>query len=211
VRKNLIGLGVDVPDRTCPALGSSPKRGASEPLVTIVEFSDFECSYCKRSQKLLDGVLARHGGQVALVWKHFPLTHHRQARPAANFALAALAEGGAPRFWKVHDLLFASQPQLDDAAFERIAAQAGLDKVKAQQAVRSGRYDATIQRDLDEGKRLGVRGTPTLFVNGRKISGVPPRSELDQLLREELEWSEKLVNSGTPRHRIYQAICGQPK
>jgi protein-disulfide isomerase len=208
VRKNLTGLGADVAARTCPVIGTSPARGASDALVTIVEFSDFECQYCKQAQPTLDTLLARFGGDVRHVWKNFPLSMHPRAIPAANFALEARTRGGDTTFWKVHDLLFSEQKNLDDEAFESIAKRAGLPPDKLLDAVQSQAHKAVINADMEQGKRFGVRGTPSFFVNGRQIAGALPVDKFQAVVTEELETARRLVKSGTSRSRVYDAVCG---
>lgn len=208
VRKNMIGLGADIPERTCPPLGDSPWRGAPDALVTIVEFSEFECPFCKRAQPTLETLLARFGGDLRLVYKSFPLPHHRQARPAANLAFEAFAVGGATKFWRVHDLLFAKQDDLGEERFAEIAAQAGLDEKRLLDAVKRGAHDAKIEADARLGQKLGVRGVPAFFVNGRLSSGAQPIDRFSAIVQEELDGARRLVKSGTPRSRIYQTVCG---
>lgn len=208
VRKNLTGQGTDVAARTCPPIGSSPVRGATDALVTIVEFSDFECQFCKVAQPTLETLLTRFGGDARLVWKNFPLSMHPRALPAANFALEARAKGGDTSFWKVHDLLFADQKNLDDEGLESVAKRAGLDGEKMLEAVQRSAHKATIAADMEQGKRLGVRGTPSFFVNGRQVAGALPLEKFQAVVQEELDVARRLVKSGTPRSRVYDAVCG---
>ena len=208
VRKNLIGLGKDVADRNCPPVGSSPVRGAADALVTIVEYSDFECPFCKRVQPTLDTLLARHGGDLRIVWKNFPLDHHRRARPAAAFALEVFEQGGPTKFWKAHDLLFASQKDLSDAGLEVVASGLGMPPGPLMDAVKQRTHDAKIDADARIGQKLGVRGTPAFFVNGRSLSGALPLERFDVVVKEELESARSLVAGGTPRGRVYDALCG---
>jgi protein-disulfide isomerase len=208
VRKNMLGLGTDVVSRTCPAIAGSPARGPNDALVTIVEFSDFECPFCKRVQTSLQTVLARHGGDVRLVWKNFPLDFHPHARPAATFALEAEKRGGPAKFWKVHDRLFASQSNLDEAGLASIAAEVGLDGDALLDAVRRRSHDAKIEADVKLAKQLGVRGTPTFFINGRVLAGAQPAERFEAVVQEEIDGARRLVGSGTPRSRVYDAVCG---
>jgi protein-disulfide isomerase len=208
VRKNMIGIGLDVPDRICPTVGNEPARGAPDPLVTIVEFSDFECRYCKKLAPALDQVLAKRGGDVRLVWRNFPLANHGRARVAASLALQANKQLGARGFWQAHDRLFDSQNDLSDPALSTIAKNLGLEPVATLRAIKSDVHAATIAADIGEGTRVGVRGTPTLFVNGRSVPGARSAVQLLTIVDEEIEWARRLTRSGTPRHRIYAAVCG---
>lgn len=208
VRKNLIDLGSAPPERRCPPVTGSPVRGPGDALVTIVEYSDFQCPFCKRVQPTLDTLRRHYGGDVRLVWKNFPLRFHHRARPAANFALEARAQGGNSAFWRVHDALFAAQPSLDDASLARIARGAGLAPSPLLDAVRDSSHRTAIDGDVREGQGFGVTGTPSFFVNGRELTGAQPLSKFESAVDAELAAAKRLVASGTPRRDVYSAICG---
>ena len=208
VRKNLMGLGKDVAERSCPPVGSSPVRGAPDALVTVVEFSEFECPFCKRAQPTLDTLLARHGGDLRIVWKNFPLDHHTRARPAAAFALEVFERGGPTKFWKAHDLLFGTQSDLGDPALQSLAGQLGMPAGPLLDAAKARVNDPKIDADARLGHKLGVRGTPAFFINGRSLSGAQPLEKFEAVIKEELESARGLVSGGTPRARVYDALCG---
>jgi protein-disulfide isomerase len=138
--------------------------GAPDAPVTLVEYGDFECPYCGAAAPVLREVVDGSAGQVRLVFRHFPLfTKHPFALTAA---LASEAAGD--RFWPLHDLLFAHQPKLTDADLERYAREVGAGEVTgaAAQAFRPA-----VEADYRSGGELGVRGTPTLFIDGRLYTG----------------------------------------
>jgi protein-disulfide isomerase len=115
---------------------------------------------------LLEQVLEKYPGKVRLVFKNFPLRNHAQAKPAA---LAALAAGEQGKFWEYHDKVFERYKTLNDDVFREIAEELGLD-MKTFDAARTGpELAAAVTRDMEEGGRAGVRGTPTIFVNGRLL------------------------------------------
>src|SRR5262249_10098486 len=116
-------------------VGASPIRGSANALVTIVEFSDFQCPFCKRVETTLERIRKEYGDRVRLVWKAEPFPFHPRAAPAAAVARSVRAQKGDAAFWDVHDRLFASQPQLEDEDLERVAAQAGADGKKAITAI----------------------------------------------------------------------------
>ncbi len=207
VRKNLVDLGPAAPVRTCPPLAHAPVRGGADALVTIVEYSDFQCPFCKRAQPTLDALREHYGRQLRVVWKNFPLRFHHRARPAANFAMEALSRGGTAAFWRVHDALFAVS-SLDDASLERVARDAGLDPSALLDAARDATHKAAIDTDVREGQSFGVTGTPTFFVNGRELDGAQPLSKFEHLVDEELATAKHLVATGTPRAGVYAAVCG---
>lgn len=159
-----------------------PARGAPMAPVTVVEFSDFECPYCGRAHPVLSELLREYEGQVRLVFRNYPLSGHPRALPAARAAIAAGEQG---KFWEMADLLFEHQRQLEDEDLERYAEQLGLDMERFRADLHSPETQAQIERDRDEGHRLGVQGTPTFFINGRRYRAAP--DALSAYIREELD------------------------
>ena len=138
--------------------------GAPDAPVTIVEYGDFECPYCGAAAPVLREVIDGSAGQVRLVYRHFPVfSKHPFALTAA---LAAEAAGEL--FWPMHDQMFAHQHQLSDADLTRYAAAIGAGEVTGEAAQR---FRPAVEADYRSGGELGVRGTPTLFINGRLYSG----------------------------------------
>jgi protein-disulfide isomerase len=133
-----------------------------------VQFSDFECPYCARSAPLLRRLLEDYGDDVRLVYKHFPLSFHAHARPAAIASLAAQEQDG---FWEMHDALFRQAGRLQPAEFPALAEEVGLDADRFRRDVESKwkEYQSRIDSDYALGLKVDVRGTPSLFVNGRKV------------------------------------------
>lgn len=164
-------------------IGSSPVKGQGDAPVTIVEFSDFQCPYCSRLQPTLREVLRAYPKEVKLVFKDFPLSFHKQARNAAKAARAAGEQG---KYWEMHDLIFDNYNKLTEEMFSGFAAQLGLD-MKTFTADYSGtKYDRLIQEDIALGQKVGVRGTPTLFLNGKRMSGrsfSDFKGEIDNVLK----------------------------
>ncbi len=147
-------------------IGNSPVRGNKNASVTIVEFSDFQCPYCAKSQPVLEAVLKAYPEDVKLVYKNYPLPFHRQARNAAKAFLAAGEQG---KFWEMHDLIFENYNRLSVKKFNEFAEQIGLDVNKFMADYNSNKYDMQIQIDISLGNKVGIRGTPTFFVNGKRM------------------------------------------
>ncbi|MCK4691532.1 MAG: thioredoxin domain-containing protein, partial [Desulfuromonadales bacterium] len=160
----------------------APTLGPDDAPVTIVIFDDFECPYCAKVVPLLREVLAAYPDQIKLVYKNFPLGMHKNARIAAVAGLAAAQQG---KFWQLHDLLFANYKKLSEQKITQLAEEAGLDMEKFARARNNPQLRQQINAELQEGRKIGVRGTPTIFVNGRRL---PQRSKtaFDQLIRAEL-------------------------
>jgi len=144
----------------------SPFVGPENAPVTIVEFSDFECPYCSQVGLLNEAILAKYPNQVKVVFKQFPLSFHKQAQSAAMAALAAHQQG---KFWQYHDLLFENHKALSEAKYIELAKQAGIDLEKFNKSRVSPATQQHLENDIMEGKKVGVQGTPTIFINGRRL------------------------------------------
>ncbi|HDH04124.1 MAG TPA: hypothetical protein ENG75_02150 [Nitrospirae bacterium] len=147
-------------------VGSSAVKGKKDAPVTIVEFSDFQCPYCAGLQSTLQQVLKAYPDSVRLVLKDFPLSFHKYAKDAARAARAAGEQG---KYWEMHDLIFENFKGLNSDIFKKFAEKLNLDLNKFMADYKSGKYDNLIQQDINLGKSLGVTGTPTLFVNGKRM------------------------------------------
>lgn len=160
-------------------------RGPADAPVTIIEWSDYECPYCKRAQEVLLRLQGEFPDTVRLVLKDFPLRSHPAAMPAANAARCAGAQG---RYWEYHDLLFVAQPDFSRDHLIGYARRLGLDVEPFQECLDGGRFLDAVRADQREGVQAGVRATPTFFINQRKIEGALPleefRAAIKQALRE---------------------------
>ena len=159
--------GLKMPTTGKLEVGNSPRKGTGDKVI-IYEFSDFECPHCSKVPPVLDAVLEKMGDDASIVFKHYPLTFHRNARLAAEASLAAHSQG---KFWEYSDLLFANQKALGRAALEGYAQQLELDMDQFKADLASGKLGMAIEADMHLGSNIGVGGTPTLFVNGRKYTG----------------------------------------
>lgn len=145
-------------------IGDSPTKGASDAKVTIVEWADFECPFCGRASPLLGALVKQRGDDVRLVFKHYPLSAHEHAEAAARAAVAAGMQG---KFWEMHDAMFQNQSSLDDAGLEKIAKEIGLDLAKFKTDQRSESVADAVAADRKQADKLGLTGTPMVFINGR--------------------------------------------
>lgn len=166
------------------SIQGAPVRGAADAPVTLVEFSDFECPFCKQAHPTLKQILERYPDKVRLAYRDFPLDSiHPQARRAAEAARCAQDQ---TKFWEYHDVLFSQSPRLSTDDLRRYADQVGLDVTKFDDCLTAGTHKAAVQRDLDEGNRLGITGTPAFFVNGRPLSGAQPLEAFARVIDDEL-------------------------
>lgn len=166
---------VDVESRTVADWRSyveGQRIGPEDARVTIVEFSDFECRFCREAADRLRNIRARYPRDVALVYRHYPLSYHKNAVPAAKASICAARQG---RFEEYHDALFAQQDSLGLISWTRLARTAGVpDEAGFEACMQSSGPGSEIERDLLAGTRLGVRGTPAILVNDRLIFGAQP-------------------------------------
>lgn len=144
----------------------SPIKGNKNAPVTIVEFSDFQCPYCSQLQQTLTDVTNAYPSDVKLVFKHYPLPFHQQAMNAAKAAEAAREQG---KFWEMHDLIFKNFNMLSEQSFKDFAQQIGLNVEKFSADFSSNKYDKQIQQDMMLARSSDVTGTPTLFINGKRM------------------------------------------
>ncbi|MDX2052174.1 MAG: thioredoxin domain-containing protein [Polyangiaceae bacterium] len=148
------------------AATDAPSFGPADAKVTIVEFSDFECPYCSRAAAVTEQIRAKYKDRVRFVFRQFPLPMHSNAKKAAEAALAANAQG---KFWEFHDLMFKNQKQLEESALEGYAKQAGLNVAGFKDALSTSKFSAQVDADTKLGQEVGVQGTPTMFINGKRI------------------------------------------
>lgn len=144
-----------------------PSLGNTGAPVTIVEFTDYQCPSCAATQPTLERLIKEYGDKVRLVARDFPLNQHADAFKAAEAAEAAREQG---KYWEYVEILMSNQSALGVAKLKDYAGQLSLDRGRFDQALESGKFAATVQRDIEEGTRLGIDATPTVFVNGRRVS-----------------------------------------
>ncbi|MBI2828030.1 MAG: thioredoxin domain-containing protein [Acidobacteria bacterium] len=176
---------LDAPRYQVDVSPDDPALGAANAAVTLVEFSDFQCPFCARVMPTLKRVHGAYGDRVRIVWKDFPLTSiHPQAFKAAEAGQCAREQG---KFWEYHDRLFTNQQTLDPESLKKHAAESGLDAGKFNACLDAAKYGERVQEQMGVGARLGVSSTPTVFVNGRLVSGAQPYEVFTAIIDEELE------------------------
>ena len=162
--------------------GLSPGKGAKTPVVTIVEFSDFECPFCRQVQSVLRQIVESYGRKVRLVFKHMPLEGHRNSLPAARAAYCAAEQD---RFWQFHDAVFAAG-NLSPPVFDQIASNLGLGLPKFQECVASERSRAAVVKDIEAARLLRIESTPSFVVNGKVINGAFSFADFQKIIEQEL-------------------------
>jgi len=163
-------------------IGDSPFRGPREAKVTLVEFSDFQCPYSQRARPVIEELLKAFPNDLRHVYKNFPLSFHKQALPAAKACLAAGLQG---KFWEMHALIFENPKNLEEQDFKAHAQKLGLDAARFEKDLQSDAIMQKVQADLEEARKAEVRGTPTLYLNGKRVadrSAEAMKKEIETLL-----------------------------
>ena len=172
------------PIRLEVAADGFPAKGPADAPVTIVEFADFQCPYCKQILGRLEGVVKNSGDRVRFVYRQFPIAAiHAEAQKAAEASLCASAQG---KFWEMHDAMFADPRALDVPTLKKTARSLGINGSKFDACLDSGEHASEIARDLETGRSLGVSGTPALFINGRFLSGFQRYETMAAIIEDEL-------------------------
>ena len=178
-----VRVNLEPPRLAVQTAPTDPGRGPATAPVTIVEFSDFQCPYCRQAAPTLKKIQETFGDRVRLVYRDAPLPTHPEALVAAEAAQCAHDQG---KFWEYHDVLFANQQALQRARLREYAAVVGLDERRFSACLDGGRFRADVERDLGDAQAYGIASTPTFFVNGRVVMGALPYERLEQIVEEEL-------------------------
>lgn len=188
----------------------SPSRGGTQPLVTIVMFGGYQDPFSKRAETTLQELMTKYGGDLRIVWKDKPLPFHKNAMPSASLARQALAQQGVRGFWLAYKKLM-DATALDQADLDRIATELGLSPRNVKAVFAAGTHKAAIDTDTKLGDDLQVSGTPSFFVNGRKLVGAQPKATFEKLIDEQLEAAKKRIAGGAPRAGLYEVIVANGK
>src|SRR5688572_26794805 len=180
------GDGSDTERFRVPVSNDQPSKGPADALVTIVEFSDFQCPFCTRVEPTISQILNDYRGKVRVVWRDNPLPFHDNAKPAAELAQEAFAQGGSAKFWQAHALIFENQRALTRPDLDRYAQQLGLDMARYRAAMDNHTHMPGIEADIALAGRLGARGTPGFFINGRLLMGAQPIDAFKTIIDDEI-------------------------
>lgn len=186
-KKNPVDLYLKRP--TAPKLdfnfAGAAAWGKEDAPVTIVEFSDFQCPFCSKGADRVAELKKKYGKKIRVVFKHFPLPNHHEARPAAEASLC-VNEQSADKFWKFHDNLFANQKDWSEEDYIAIAKDAGVDAKKFEDCLKAKKYAAQVEADIAEGNKFGVNSTPSFFVNNQPIKGARDIGDFAELIDDAL-------------------------
>ena len=180
---------VDIAIRLQPPrteVSHDPDRVTGDPNapITIVEFSDFQCPFCKRAYPVIKQLISKYPTQIKLSYRDFPL---RQIHPQADAAaVAARCAGEQGKFWQYHDILFESNQPLNTLSFMSHATTLNLDTTQFDKCLSTGQFAESIESDLQDGSRAGVNGTPAFFINGIALTGAQPLEAFERVVEQEL-------------------------
>lgn len=180
----------------------------NDALITMVVFIDYQCPFCARLEPTLKALRDKYGSQLRIVYRNNPLPFHKDAMPAAQAALAANDQG---KGWEYHQYLINNPKSLDAADLDRAAMAVGLDIGLFRLSLNQNRYEKIIQVDMTDAQAVGARGTPTTFVNGRKIVGSRPIEAFVQVIDSELERAKNRANTMKLTGRaLYDSLVTAP-
>lgn len=178
---------LDPPRTDIPLVPGEPARGPEDAPVTIVEFADFQCPYCRRAHPVMQRLLTEYGDKIRFVFRDFPLANHRRAVPASEAARCANDQG---KFWDYYENLMVMVGDLGDEDLKKRAEEVGLNTDEFMACLRSGRYTEIVEQGVAKGQSVGVGSTPTFFINGRMIVGAKPYDEFKTVVEEELSGAD---------------------
>jgi protein-disulfide isomerase len=187
-------------------IGDAPVKGAKNAKVTIVEWSDFQCPFCSRVEPTVAKVLETYPNDVRIAFKQLPLPFHNHAHLAAEASLAAKAQGGSAKFWEMHELLFKNQQALGRPDLEKYAQQIGLNVEKFKADLDSGKWKQKVDAELAEGSKIGARGTPSFFINGKPFVGAQPFEAFKAKIDDEIKNADALIKKGVSVAKLYDEL-----
>jgi protein-disulfide isomerase len=194
-----------------PAAGGSKKvvpfahnlrTGPKAAKVTMVEFSDFQCPFCKRAEPTVQQMVKKYGKDLALVWMNQPLPFHDHAMDAAA-AFQAAARQGSDKAWKLHDKMYENNTALTRTDIEKYAGEVGLNVAKLKRDWDDAKIKDEVEQDQKAGNAAGANGTPTFFINGRELVGAQDASKFEEIIDDEIKQADALIKKGTPLKDVY--------
>jgi protein-disulfide isomerase len=181
------------------------RRGQKATKVTIVEFSDFQCPFCKRSEPTVKGLLDKYGKEVSLVWMNQPLPFHEHAMDAAT-AFQAAGRQSPEKAWALHDKMYENNTALARADIETYAAAAGLDMNRFKKDWDDPKIKSEVDEDSKIGTAAGANGTPTFFINGNQLVGAQESSAFTAIIDAQIKKADDLLKKGTPLKDVYDKL-----
>ncbi|HKY64067.1 MAG TPA: thioredoxin domain-containing protein [bacterium] len=171
------------PPKVDVGVDDDPSKGPKGAKVTIIEFTDYQCPFCSKVRPTVKQLVADYGDKIHYVLRDFPLDFHPAAKKAAE---AAQCAGDQGKYWEYSDVLWNNQKSLEVTELKAYATGLSLDQKKFDACLDEGKYSAEVDKDLADGAKAGVNGTPTFFINGRSLSGALPVEQFKKIIDAEL-------------------------
>jgi protein-disulfide isomerase len=181
--KNNVKVLLEPPRATVTIRPGTPAKGPADAPVTIVEWSDYQCPFCKRAHPTVQQVLNEYKDKVRFIYLDYPLPFHQMAMPASEAVHCAEDQG---KFWEYHTNLFEAAGDLSQADLSKRATDLGLDSAAFEACTKANKHDSLIKSNFDDGAALGVTGTPAFFINGRMLVGAQPIEQFRDVINDEL-------------------------
>jgi protein-disulfide isomerase len=187
---------------------ATPISGSPRSLVTVVEVISYQCPFCGRAEGTMKALEEKYGKDLRRVVIHNPLSFHDRARDASKAVMfAAQRKKGA----QMHALLLENQRALTPEDLEGYARQLGLSPAQLRKTLASKEFDKEIERQIALANQVGASGTPTFFINGRRIVGAQPQATFEAAIDEELARAREALKNGVPRAKLYETLSAGPK
>lgn len=196
----------DEPRAPLPLNRERARLGEADAEITILFFSDLECPYCAIAMRTIRELMERHPGKIRLYQLHFPLPSHIHADGAARIAEAIRVELGHAAFYEFIGQLHPDERRLSEPLIRELALGVGLSEEALDGALDEYNYDDEVRGDAAIGRIIGLRGTPAALLNGRLVPGARPLADFEEVLREELEITQKIRDLGVARGEEYRAL-----
>lgn len=201
-------LGSSEADAAVPIDDDDPVLGSRQALVTIVEFTDFQCPFCGKAYLTLERLVREYGPDtLRVVFKNEPLPFHPMAKPAAEAGIAIHERVGADAFWRYYRLVFENQATLTDANIEAWASQVGLPPNVLHDAMHTPRVTTKLERDHSVAEAVGVNGTPAFFVNGVSMVGAQPYERFKEAIDAAIVNAKDVLAKGTDKDKLYRTVA----
>jgi protein-disulfide isomerase len=181
------------------------RRGQKATKVTIVEFSDFQCPFCKRAEPTVKALLDKYGKDVSLVWMNQPLPFHEHAMDAAT-AFQAAGRQSPEKAWALHDKMYENNTALARADIEKYAESVGLNMARFKKDWDDPKIKAEVDQDSKTGTAAGASGTPTFFINGNQLVGAQPQGSFETIIDAQIKKADELIKKGTPVKDVYDKL-----
>ncbi len=182
--------------------------GPSDALVTIVEWSDFQCPYCQRSAPVIAAIHKKYPDTVRIVFRHYPMPFHKDAQLAAEAGVAASVQG---KFWEFHDQVWEHFGNLSRADLESFAKDIGLDMPRFRAALDEHRYRNVVIAEAAAAEALGVQGTPTMFINGQPVVGSRREEDMMRIVDAHLQAAKSALAHGLPKAEVYPMVMSSAR